>query len=516
LEGFIDTDPAKISWTRALKNELAKGTELAFEPARIVPSLYRPFSKHWLYFDRKLNEMVYQMPRLFPQLGMENRVIGVSASESRSGYSALMSDVVPSLHAADMVGSQFFPLYVYDGDSADSEQGALFAAPKDNPTSSHVRRDGITSAGLAHFQSAYPAEAITKEDVFYYVYGMLHSRDYRERYADNLGKELPRIPRLKNARDFWAFSRAGRALGELHVGFEQAPEYNATIEAPAKPTGAQYGVEKMRFGKGKDKSVVHYNDLITVRDIPLEAYDYVVNGKPAIEWVMERQCVATDKASGIVKDANAWATETMGDTRYPLSLLLRVITVSLETMKIVNALPELDILEEAAADVGKVLPFKRVTPKLKERYATCVPLVDLQAAAGAWSETQEDLVEPDSNDVEWITWDAKTRFAKGMFVARVRGRSMEPVIPDGAFCLFRRVALPSSPDRVALVRHAGATDPDTGGHFTIKHYREQKGPTGEKVIGLQPANPEFAALTITQDTAKDIRVIAEVVEVLGA
>ena len=102
----------------------------------------------------------------------------------------------------------------------------------------------------------------------------------------------------------------------------------------------------MKFGKGKDKTVIHYNDFITVRDVPLEAYDYVVNGKPAIEWVMERQAVTVDKDSGIVKDANDWATETVGDARCPLSLLLRVITVSLETMKIVRSLPTLDIRED--------------------------------------------------------------------------------------------------------------------------------------------------------------------------
>lgn len=150
---------------------------------------------------------------------------------------------------------------------------------------------------------------------------------------------------MKKAADFWAFSRAGRALGELHVGYERVAEYAARIDGPAKPSAAQYRVEKMKFGKGKDKSVIHYNDVITVRDIPLAAYDYVVNGKPAIEWVMERQSVTTDKASGIVKDANAWATETVGDPRYPLSLLLRVITVSLETTKLVASLPPLDIFE---------------------------------------------------------------------------------------------------------------------------------------------------------------------------
>ncbi|MDX2052703.1 MAG: type ISP restriction/modification enzyme [Polyangiaceae bacterium] len=518
LEGFIDTDPVKVSWTRALKNELAKGERLSFDKGRIVLSLYRPFSKHWLYFDRKLNDMVYQMPRLFPRSGVENRVIGVSASESRSGYSVLMADVVPSLHCADMVGSQFFPLYLYDGESSaadDDAQASLFSGQKGTPSGT-ARRDAITDAGLEHFKSAYPREAITKEDIFYYVYGILHSPEYRERYADNLGKELPRIPRMKAVADFWSFSRAGRTLGDLHVGYERVPEYTASIEGPAKPTGAQYRVEKMKFGKGKDRSVIHYNDLITVRDVPLEAYEYVVNGKSAIEWVMERQSVITDKDSGIVKDANAWATETAGDARYPLSLLLRIITVSLETINIVKALPALDILDEpTAAAKDTVVPFRRVTPKADERFKACVPLVELQAAAGTWSDVQENIAEPDHPDVEWITWDTSTRFAKGMFVARIRGRSMEPTIPDGAYCLFRRVALPSSPDRPVLVRYSGQSDPETGGQYTVKLYRERQGTKGRKQIALQPANTEFAPIVIAPGKVGEIRVIAEVVEVLA-
>jgi predicted helicase len=359
VDNFIDTDPTKISWTRGLKNELAKGTRPAFDATRIVPSLYRPFTKQWLYFDRTLNEMVLQIPRLFPAAGVENRAIGVSASESRAGFSILMADVPPSLHATDMVGSQYFPLYLYDGaddtDSGDdAAQSDLFAKAKAKPSKDkNKKRDGITDAGLAHFRAAYPKETITKEDLFYYVYGILHSVDYRERYADNLGKELPRMPRVKTTADFWAFSRAGRALGDLHVGYEGVAEHPARIETTIKtPSAKHYRVEQMKFGKmkragektQKDRTVIHYNEFITVREIPLGAYDYVVNGKPAIEWVMERQSVTTDKASGIVKDANTWATETMGDPRYPLSLLLRVVTVSLETIKIVDALPKLDIL----------------------------------------------------------------------------------------------------------------------------------------------------------------------------
>jgi predicted helicase len=335
VERFIDTDPTKISWSRALKGDLAKGTQIAFDVTRIVPAIYRPFTKQWLYFDRKLNEMVYQMPRIFPHEIGRNRAIMVKQRWSGTGQLALMLDVVPELQIDG--GAQCFPLYLYEADADDSEDD-LFASTKKHRSGVPTQRDAITNAGLCHFQSAYPGERITKEDLFYYVYGILHSADYRTRYADNLGKELPRIPRVATAPEFWAFSKAGRALGDL-------PEYaDVTLDGPERPTAPQCRVERMKFGRDKgekDKTVIHYNDVVAVRDIPMEAYEYVVNGKSAIEWVMDRQSVTTDKDSCIVKDANAWATETVADPRYPLSLLLRVITVSLETMKIVRGLPPL-------------------------------------------------------------------------------------------------------------------------------------------------------------------------------
>ncbi len=357
LDDFIDADAAKIAWTRSLKQELAKDRRFAFDEGCLVPGLYRPFMKQWLYFNRRFNEMVYQMPKFFPDAKSENLVIGVSASDSRSAYSVFISDHVASLHAVDMVGSQYFPLYLYDDPEDDaptneSTQRPMFdeaAAPAKLPT--RKRRDAITAEGLAHFQAAYPGEDISREDVFYYVYGLLHSPDYRERFADNLGKELPRIPCVTSATDFRAFSTAGRHLAKLHLKYEEVPMFAARVDGddmskPPKLDAADYRVEKMKFGKtGKDKdqTTIHYNHKIVVKGIPLEAYEYVVNGKPAIEWVMDRQVVKPDKASGIVNDANDWAVETMGNPRYPLELLLRVVTVSVETMKIVNALPKLAI-----------------------------------------------------------------------------------------------------------------------------------------------------------------------------
>lgn len=337
--GFIDADPARISWTVNLKQDLGKNRSYAFESESIVPGLYRPFTKQWLYFNRRFNERVYQMPRIFPDAGADNLVIGVSAAGEKVAFSALISRHVPSLHFVDIEGSQCFPLYLYD-ETAQASKDDLFSEPVDGGLR---RRDAITDTGLAHFQAAYPCEQISKEDLFYYVYGILHSPDYRERYADNLSKELPRIPAVKKAADFWAFSKGGRALAELHLNYETVEPYPLSIETKGSLTNADYRVEKMKFAKKGDKTTVIYNHRITLKGIPEAAWDYVVNGKAALDWVMERQAVRTDKASGIVNDANDWAVETMGNPKYPLELFQRVVTVSLETQKIVNSLPPLDI-----------------------------------------------------------------------------------------------------------------------------------------------------------------------------
>ncbi len=343
------SDTRKISWTRALLSDASREKPLSMGDGVPFQCTYRPFTKNWMYFGRRFNEMVYLIPRLFPSTEVVNRGISISAPGNNTGFTALMVDSIPDLCvAATKSGTQCFPLYLYD--QQDEEPGGLFAGQ----SSGLQRRDAITDAGLAHFHAAYPGEEISKEDIFYYVYGLLHSPDYRDRYADNLTKELPRIPCVKTYADFRAFSEAGRRLGDLHVTYETVEPYPVTYKqgTPALwnigDPKSFYRVTKMKFGgkaRDKDKTTVIYNSNITMTDIPLEAYDYVVNGKPALEWVMERQVVKTDKASGIVNDANDYANETMNNPAYPLELFQRVITVSLETMKIVGALPKLDLPE---------------------------------------------------------------------------------------------------------------------------------------------------------------------------
>jgi predicted helicase len=358
---FIDNDSAKISWTRAIKADLGRFTHREYLACSLISGTYRPYTKQWMYFSRHFNEMVYQMPRIFPNPSADNLVICVSGVGARSGFSALMMNHISSLDTIEK--GQCFPLYLYEKNSACDEsnkasdvQNDMFlqaeAKIAEDADNDYTIKDGITDAGLAHFQAAYPGEVITKEDIFYYIYGLLHSEDYKKSYADNLTKELPRIPCVKKASDFWAFSKAGRNLAELHINYETEQPYPVNFAGGAlfmnDFTDKDYRVEQMKFGKsGKatDKTTVIYNHKITMSNIPLEAYDYVVNGKPALEWVMERQAVTTHKDSGIVNDANLWATETMHDAAYPLKLFQRVITVSLETMKIVKALPRLDIAQ---------------------------------------------------------------------------------------------------------------------------------------------------------------------------
>ncbi|UIZ98896.1 DEAD/DEAH box helicase [Acinetobacter johnsonii] len=349
LEDIISFDNTKISWSRGLKKLASNGVRLSFDSEKIRKSLYRPYTPVNLYFDKHCIEMILQNPKFFPTGDSENLLICVKGNWSQVGQIALISNTVFGDQPDG--GAQCFPLYLYEEVNQEKIVGSgdLFDESLDLTVTEtkYQRKDGISDEGLKHFQAAYPTEQITKEDIFYYTYGLLHSEEYRTRYADNLTKELPRIPCVKEAEDFWAFSKAGRDLAHWHLNYETVAPYKATLDTGSTPysqlSAEDFYVEKMKFAKKGEKGTVIYNKRITIKDIPVEAYDYVVNGKPALEWVMERQGVSTHKDSGIVNDANDWAIETMGNAAYPLELFLRVITVSLETMKIVKALPKLDI-----------------------------------------------------------------------------------------------------------------------------------------------------------------------------
>ena len=356
-------DGTRIKWDMAQLKSLSKGKYYdPVKPELITPSLYRPFFKEFLYNDKAWINSIYKMPLLFPFNGAENLVIGVAGVGAKA-FSCLMSAQITCFDLLEK--SQCFPRYLYrkvgSAESA-APAGGLMAGlePETEATSGVVvngyeRIDAIRPEAVEHFKAAYPEEAaaIDVDAVFYYIYGILHSPDYRETYANNLQKELPRIPRVATYDEFKAFEDAGRKLAQLHVGYEQVEPYTGCTFKYAKGASSStmdYRVDKLKYGKikgktgnaAKDKSVIVYNDDLTITGIPLEAQEYVVNKKSALDWIVERCGVSVDKASRIINDYNDYAAE-MGDERYILNLILRVITVSLETMKIVKALPPLTI-----------------------------------------------------------------------------------------------------------------------------------------------------------------------------
>ncbi|MDE0041061.1 MAG: N-6 DNA methylase, partial [Candidatus Poribacteria bacterium] len=211
LEDFISSDARKISWTRSLREDVEKGKNLGLGDGQFVPCLYRPFTKQWQFYSRRFNEVVYQMPQLFPNGELSNRVIAVTGKGARSGFSTLIADTLIDIGTIEK--SQCFPLYLYEPTRSEDTLSLLSDSDK---TNGYRRRDAISEHGLNHFRNAYPGEDITREDIFHYVYGLLHSEDYRARYRDNLTKDLPRIPCVKSVEDFRAFKDAGKRLGELH------------------------------------------------------------------------------------------------------------------------------------------------------------------------------------------------------------------------------------------------------------------------------------------------------------
>lgn len=349
LDDFLadKRDSTKIVWTDTLIRDLQKGIKYKIDTSRCTVGMYRPFFKQAFYHDRILNHRVYQMPRLFPTPNHRNLVICVSGIGASKDFSTLITDCIPDLQL--QFNGQCFPLYWYDDSTADIAD--LFSAPQ-SEMDRYVRRDGVTDWILSTARKQYGSR-VTKEDIFYYVYGILHAPDYRTTFAADLKKSLPRLPLVESPDDFWAFSRAGRSLAELHLGYERVEPYAGcrTLYAPLTNRGDEISYpidDKMRFGKldskTADKRIIHYNAGITIENIPLEAYDYVVNGKSAIEWVMERYAVKTDPASRIENNPNDWCREH-DDPKYIYNLLLRIITVSLETMKIVRSLPKLKLEE---------------------------------------------------------------------------------------------------------------------------------------------------------------------------
>jgi len=293
--------------------------------------------------------MVYRLPSMFPTPEHLNYGIYQVGAGSAVPFSVLALDALPDLHVTGAgSGGQFFPRFTYEAVDASTHESGLDYG--DHIVGGYRRIDNITDHTLAQYRTWYGPE-VTKDEIFAFTYGLLHSSDYRGRFAHDLARSLPRIPRI-DADDWPGFRNAGLALMDLHIGYETVEPYPLSI-AGDQPMGTGsadlfewFAVEKMRWGsntRAADKSTIIYNPRITITGIPDEAHRYMLGSRSAVEWIIDRYRITTDKPSGIVNNPNDYSRET-GDPRYILELLARVVTVSVRTVQMVDSLPPLRIV----------------------------------------------------------------------------------------------------------------------------------------------------------------------------
>ena len=344
----VTYDPQRISWSSGLLGDIAAHRRLEFQESRIRRSVYRPFSKQVVYFDKHLNERRYQLPKMFPTPEHENYGFYIHGINPGQPFALMAVDEIPCLDLFGKAG-QFFPRYTYEPldipaeneNSTELDLG-LGGGESGVVVDGYRRIDNVTDETLARYTEAF-GEGVSKDEIFASVYAQLHDPAYREKYAADLKRQLPRIPLPGSAADFHAYARAGRELMDLHINYETVEPYPLT---ESHSTGdesdpAFYRVTKMRWGgtgRAKDRSVIVYNGNITLSGIPEAAHEYVLGSRSGLEWLLDRYRVKTDKASGIVNDPNDWALEH-DDPRYIVDLVKRVTTVSVRTMEIVKGLP---------------------------------------------------------------------------------------------------------------------------------------------------------------------------------
>ena len=324
--------PDKINWSAGLTSLFLRKTPIE-QTTEIRTVMMRPFCKEYLFFNRKVIERPSKWSAILPDEGHPNLIICVSGAPLKKDFSVLITDCIQDFHTLE--NSQSFPLYLYDEEHAMDGQLSIADLMEnvEEQKTTYKRRYAISDASLAKFNSLY-GNKVTKEDIFYYVYAVLHSKKYIEEYADNLSKELPRIPTLDR---FAEWVRIGRELANLHLHYEK-PADPAALGLTIQMTKEDYTVEKMRFpkeGKVAKKDTIQYNNWITISNIPERAYEYIINGQSAIEWIMEKYQVTTDKASGIKSNPNDYA-----GGKYIFDLLISIISMSLKTLDLIDALPE--------------------------------------------------------------------------------------------------------------------------------------------------------------------------------
>ncbi|WP_412475207.1 DEAD/DEAH box helicase [Gordonia sp. LUNF6] len=341
------TGVGKISWNTSIKQHVARSTEIAWGDEYVYQSMYRPFAPQWAYFDDRVNDRISQLASMFPTPNHTNTGILVMAPREGTAFAALAVDFLPDL-SFFMYTAQFFSRWTYETVAA--RDGELdFGADADEVDEWGYRRvDNITDDIQAIYADALGG-TVTKDDIFYYVYGILHDPSYRQTYAADLRKMLPHIPTPDSRERFDQLATAGRQLADLHTGYETVDPYPLDVQVKAGTSldGREtWRVTKLSWGKEKDpdtgkrvddRTTIVYNKNVTITGIPEDAERYMLGSRSALAWIIDRYQVKTDKASGIVNDPNDWCDEHDAP-RYIVNLIKRVTTVAVETMRIVDRL----------------------------------------------------------------------------------------------------------------------------------------------------------------------------------
>jgi predicted helicase len=349
VKDAVSVDASKISWSLCLLAKVEQGRHLKYIPAHLTLGMYRPFSRQNLYFDRDLNRTVSQLPSMFPTQQHRNLGFFIVGVGSEVPFSTIMLDLVPNLHVTGAgSGGQFFPRWTYD--KVGASDGELdFETGGEVDEYGYRRVDNVTDGIHKLYQEAI-GEHVTKDDIFYYVYGVLHDPDYRTKHAADLTKVLPHIATPNSVERFELVVDIGRRLAELHVNYEAAEPYPLTVELKGgvdTDNRESWRVDKMKWRSKTDKSAIIYNSNITIAGIPNQAHDYMLGSRSALEWIIDRYQVKVDKASGIVNDPNDWCDEH-NDPTYIVELIKKITTVSVETMKLVEQLGAVQPTEQAA------------------------------------------------------------------------------------------------------------------------------------------------------------------------
>ena len=327
IEDTIDSNPKNISWSRDLKKKANSYKFDEFNKSDIVISLYRPFTKQYLYFNRFWNETPAQQDKFKNYLS-----IGTVGIGGNKDFSITILNNIGDFQT--LQNANFYPLYYVEEENRNKDK-SLFE--NSDEIKEENKKDGISDYIFNLAKQKYSTK-ITKEDIFYYVYGFLHNEDYKKEFEADLKKLIPRLPLVDDYRIFKTYSDIGRELADLHLNYENIEKDKVIIVEGEENNN--FKVEKMRFTSKDKKDVIIFNSDIKIKNIPLEAYNYQVNGKSAIEWIMERYAITVDKDSQIENNPNLWCEENK-NPRYILDLLLSVISLSVRTNELVKKLPRI-------------------------------------------------------------------------------------------------------------------------------------------------------------------------------